>query len=425
MDYEQTVAEAKQLVARALATVKNDSAPAEDKAKVTEWMKMAQDLQAKAAQYKGIADMGAQLAEMEQKNADAAQAAKQAPAGEFKSWGEFLCMAHKAGRGGGYDSRLRVFTEQGENKALSEGVGASGGFLVPDQFLTELRSAQGEANTWRSRATIIPMTRPTVKLPVVDQTASTAGIPHWYGGMKVYWLEEAAQKTETTPSFRQVLLTAFGMAAITYASDELLADSAISLQAFLQGPQGFVGAVNWMEEYAFLRGTGAGQPLGVLNAGCTISQARTATSPAIQYVDLAAMYAHFMPGAKGVWYINTAARETLLTMNGPSANPSYLWGSAISGEPNTLLGMPVVWTEKLPAVGSAGDVLLADPSYYLVGDRQATTVDSTIYNRFEYDQTTWRVVHRVGGMPWLSAPIYLADGSHTVSPFVILGAKTT
>lgn len=423
MDYKQTIAEAKQLLERAQATIGNADATAEDKAKVQEWLDTAKGLQQKAAQLKGIADAGAQIAEMEAQMIANEQATKKSPAGEFKSWGEFLCMAHKAGRGGGVDPRLRIFSD--EVKAMTGGTGAAGDFLVPEQFLAELHAAQGEANTWRSRATIIPMTRPTVKIPVLDQTSTTAGAPHWYGGMKVYWLEEATQKKESAPTFRQLLLTAFSMAAITYASDELLADSAISLQAFLQGPQGFVGAVNWMEEYAFLRGTGAGQPLGVLNAGCTISQPRTATSPVIQYTDLAAMYAHFMPGAKGVWYIHTAAREALLTLSGPSANPSYLWGNAISGEPNTLLGMPVIWTEKLPAPGSAGDVLLADPAYYLVGDRQATTVDSTIYNRFEWDETTWRVVHRVGGAPWLSAPIYLADGTSAVSPFVVLGAKST
>jgi HK97 family phage major capsid protein len=87
--------------------------------------------------------------------------------------------------------------------------------------------------------------------------------------------------------------------------------------------------------------------------------------------------------------------------------------------------MPVVWTEKLPREGTAGDVLLADWSYYLVGDRQATTVDTSIHNKFEYDKTTWRVVHRVDGRPWLSSPLTLADGTSTVSPFVILGAKTT
>ena len=86
-----------------------------------------------------------------------------------------------------------------------------------------------------------------------------------------------------------------------------------------------------------------------------------------------------------------------------------------------LMGMPVTWTEKLPLLGTQGDILLADWRYYIIGDRQATTIESTKFDRWRFDQTSWRVVHRVDGQPWLSAPLTYADGATTVSPFVILG----
>ena len=72
-------------------------------------------------------------------------------------------------------------------------------------------------------------------------------------------------------------------------------------------------------------------------------------------------------------------------------------------------------------LGTQGDILLADWSYYLIGDRQATTIDSTNIFRFRDDITSWRAVHRVEGQPWLSQPFTLADGATTISPFVILG----
>jgi hypothetical protein len=53
------------------------------------------------------------------------------------------------------------------------------------------------------------------------------------------------------------------------------------------------------------------------------------------------------------------------------------------------------------------------------------TIDTSSHERFQYDETSWRAVHRVDGQPWLNAPITLADGSTQISPFVILGAKTT
>jgi HK97 family phage major capsid protein len=81
-----------------------------------------------------------------------------------------------------------------------------------------------------------------------------------------------------------------------------------------------------------------------------------------------------------------------------------------------------VWTEKVPRVGTTGDVVLADWRYYLLGDRQATTIESTKFDRWAYDETSWRVVHRVDGQPWLSAPLTYQDGTTQVSPFVVLSS---
>ena len=75
----------------------------------------------------------------------------------------------------------------------------------------------------------------------------------------------------------------------------------------------------------------------------------------------------------------------------------------------------------MPNLGQPGDVLLADWKYYLIGDRQATTLASSTHFRFRSDLTAWRAVHRVDGKPWLSEPITLADGVDQISPFVILG----
>jgi HK97 family phage major capsid protein len=271
------------------------------------------------------------------------------------------------------------------------------------------------------------MARRQINLPVLDQTGTTAGVPHWFGGMRFYWAEEASAKTETDANFRQVSLVAHKLIGYTRASDELVDDSAISLDAFLSGPLGFAGGVSWMEDYTFFQGSGAGQPLGVINAGATISIARIVQA-GVTYTDLVNMFEAFLPSSNGAWFISQSVISNLMTMTDPASN--YLWptmyaGGAAAGRPPTLLGMPVFFTEKLPRIGTAGDVLLADWRYYLLGDRQATTIESTKFDRWQYDQTSWRVVHRVDGQPWLSTPLTYSDGTTQVSPFVILGAKTT
>jgi len=187
---------------------------------------------------------------------------------------------------------------------------------------------------------------------------------------------------------------------------------------------GFVGGCTWHEDYTFLQGTGAGQPLGVINAGATITVNRAAAN-AISYADLVNMLESFLPSANGVWVAHQSTMSNLMNMmdaaGGAVGTGTYIWGSAAAGVPARLLGLPIIFTEKVPRIGTAGDIGLYDFKYYLLGDRQATTVESTKFDQWAYDQTSWRVVHRVDGQPWLSTQLTYQDGTSTVSPFVILG----
>lgn len=308
-----------------------------------------------------------------------------------------------------------------ETKDLLEQTGAGGGFLVPVEFRPELWGAVYENNPVRARATVIPMRRRQIQMPTLDQTGTTANQTRQHGGIISSWTEEGTSKAETQPAFRQINLVAHKLTCYTEASDELLADEAVGLVAFLNSPMGFSGAIAWEEEYTFLRGTGAGQPLGVLNAAVTLTPARAAAG-AIGIVDIFNMLSQHH-GDNPCWHLSRSAMPQLLALNGPAANPSYVFiPNAREGAPGTLFGFPVYYTEKLPVLGAAGDILLADWSYYLIGDRQATTIDSSMHYRFRYDLTAWRAVHRVDGQPWMSAPLTLADGTTQISPFVILGA---
>lgn len=380
----------------------------------------AKQLQKEAAQLKDIAQTAIDTAVAQ---AEAAQ--DDAPRSHgFKSWGEFLVVANdnmtlpKSQR----DPRVVVFDEgPGARKDMAGSSLAGGGALIPQQFQEQLYALLNENSNVRAQATIIPMRRRQVLIPVLNQTTTTVGLPHWFGGLQFYWAEEGEEKTNSDVAFRQMALTAHKLVALTHTSDELLDDSAVSLEAFLQGPMGFAGGAAWMEEYAFIQGTGAGQPLGVINANATISVAR-ATASTVGYTDIVNMVESLLPSSKAIWMITQNAMSNIIQMNGPTGNASYVWLPTVQGgAPGTLFGYPVVWTDKQPSVGTAGDVLLVDWSKYLVGDRQASTVSSTPFGpRWTYDQTSWRLVHRVDGQPWLSAPFTYSDGSTQVSPFVKL-----
>jgi HK97 family phage major capsid protein len=307
-------------------------------------------------------------------------------------------------------------------KQMVENVGASGGFLVPVEFRPELLQWAWEDNPIRARATVIPMRRRQLQVPTLDHTGTAAGATRQYGGVVASWTEEATQKDETEPEFRQINLVAHKLVCYTESSDELLADEAIGLVALLT--RLFGGAIAWEEEWTFLRGTGAGQPLGVINAGATFVEPR-AVAGTIGIDDIIQMIGHHQ-GSSPIWHITRAAFPTIAQLNGPAGNPSYVFiPNAREGIPATLFGFPIFWTEKLPTLGTQGDILLASWDMYLVGDRQQVTIDTTNIFRFRNDLTSWRAVHRVDGQPWLTQPVTLADGAWQISPFVILGDVAT
>ena len=325
------------------------------------------------------------------------------------------------------DPRLVWFNEErgagnyaSAEKDLSGATGAGGGFLIPEQFLPTLLSKMAEDSIIRPRAMVVPMSSRSVTIPALDQNQSlAAGQPRWFGGMIFYWIGEGQAKPPTDPVFRDIELVAKKIVGFTRASDELLSDNAAGLAAFLTGPKGMAGGVAWNEDYAFFRGNGVGMPLGILQSPGLLT-VRREVAGRISYQDVVRMYAHAMLAPGSRWAASQTALEDLMLMTDPEGH--YVWGNAVDGNPPRLLGLPVDVTEKLPPHGTTGDLMLNDYSNYVIGDRQATTVDSTPYEAWQYDKTSYRVVHRVDGQPWVNAPFTLQDGVTQISPFVALSS---
>ena len=71
------------------------------------------------------------------------------------------------------------------------------------------------------------------------------------------------------------------------------------------------------------------------------------------------------------------------------------------------------------AVMAEGDLILADWSYYLIGDRQQVVVDWSDHVAFLNLQSTVRLYERVDGKPWMDATHTPRKGAAR-SPFIIL-----
>jgi len=306
-----------------------------------------------------------------------------------------------------------------ERKDLVENVGADGGFLVPQQYVEQLFMLSAFGKYVRERALVIPMRGRQIIIPTLDQTGTSTDRSNLYGGVKLTWTEEATEKSETQPAFRQASLIAHKLAAVTQVSDELLADSFMSIETLLA--RMFSEATMNEHDWAFIQGTGAGMPLGIANAasGATIAVPR-AVANAISLADVFNMLTAFT-GQSPIWLAHQSTMPEILGLAGPAANPSYVWiDNAREGVPMTLFGYPIYFTENCPTLGQRGDLILADWSKYVIGLRQDVTVDASMHYAFVDDVTTWRAVSRIDGRPWLSAPITLRDGTSEVSPFVVL-----
>jgi HK97 family phage major capsid protein len=300
---------------------------------------------------------------------------------------------------------------------------SDGGFLIPEILRAELLRVALEKAIVRSRARVIPMDSLTVPFPTVDSTSNVSSV---FGGVTGYWTEEGATLTESQPRFGRVELRANKLTLYTEVPNELIQDARPSLEAFINDI--FPEAIAWFEDVAFFIGGGVGEPLGFLNAPATVSIDR-GTNDTVAWIDIVGMYSRMLPQSldRAVWIVSPEVLPQLLTMVvGVNQNAVWMGGgnfpSASASPPMTMLGRPLIVSEKARQLGTAGDVNFVDFGYYLLGDRQAMSARQSEDFRFNTDVTAFRVIERLDGRPWLSEAITPQNGGDTLSPFVGLAA---
>jgi len=310
--------------------------------------------------------------------------------------------------------------------AMAEASGVAGGYTVPPDFYDELIELIAEQSIVRQHAFVYPMASATAQFPFLDvTTAQAAGISPFFGGLKMSWTAEAQTRTETEPQFKMMELKANELSGYSVSSNILLQDAAFGLETFLM--QLFSHAVAWFEDYAFLQGNGVGKPQGMMNAAAAIGIDR-ATANKVGFADVATMWANLLPASNmsAIWCCSPSVIPQLLQLQDGANRAIFISiDQGATKRPQwSLLGAPVYITEKLPALGTTGDLILIDPDLYVIGDRQEIEIAASEHVNFLQNQMTWRVVERVDGQPWMEKPITLQDGSTQVSPFVTLDVHT-
>ena len=331
----------------------------------------------------------------------------------------FTTIWHKAQPTAGVVERRAAL-----QNVMTTTVPSDGGFLVPERLRSELLRLSLETAIVRPRARVIPMEAPRVPFPAVDSTTNVGSL---YGGIVCYWTEEGATLTASQPSFARVVLDAKKLTALTEMTNEMLADSIISMQAFVDDV--FPEALGFEEDYAFLTGSGVGQPLGVFNAAATITVTKEVGQAAstIVWENIVKMYSRMLPQSlnRGVWIVAPNTFSELATMAlSVGTGGSAIWlTNGVAGPPMSILGRPVIVSEKAAALGTIHDINFIDFGFYLIGDRQAMTAASSEHVAFTRDSTVFRIIERLDGRPWLLSDITPRNGGPTLSPFVTLETR--
>jgi HK97 family phage major capsid protein len=279
-------------------------------------------------------------------------------------------------------------------KALAEGSGASGGFLVPIQYASDvLTMLRARSAVMRLNPTIVPVEKE------LDITSLSTGASAAY-------VAENARIPVTEQTFAQsVLLRPRDLAALVPVSNRLLRDAASnpSVERIIRDDLAEVIALR--ADLAFLRGTGAaGEPLGIRNtAGMTPAPNLGVNGGTPSYDSLkdvvAAIRAQNAPFDNPGWIFHPRLLNTLEKVKDASgrylAETNLLTFDATGGG-GTLLGYPFRTSSQIPinlTTGSSTDTTevfySSDWSEAWIGEEIALRLEVSGEASYSTDGTTW------------------------------------
>ncbi|MCA0979078.1 phage major capsid protein [Qipengyuania flava] len=265
-----------------------------------------------------------------------------------------------------------------EYKSVSGAAASDGGYAVPRQIDALIARQLTQASPIRAIAQVV-------------QTGS-AGYRKLVttGGTASGWVSETQARPETdTPGFAEIAPPTGELYANPAASQAMLDDAGFDLESWLAGE--IAAEFARAEGAAFVNGSGVNQPRGFLAAPASSAGDSTRAFGTLQYVgsgdsaglgsaaeialiDLVhALKAGHRQGASFVMNSATLAEiRKLKTDDG-----AFLWQPGlVEGQPDRLLGYPVVEAEDMPDV-AAGACPIAFGNFrngYLIAERSATQV---------------------------------------------------
>ena len=339
----------------------------------------------------------------------------------FASLGEQLQAIVSAAKTHTADKRLLQVNNA--VKGANEGVDADGGYAIQEDFAGQILETAVSTGDILSRVDsyTVGANSNAARWLMIDETDVSASV---FGGVQMYWAAEGATVTASRPKFKELKLDLEKMMGFAYATDELLQDA-----AFMSGFFGtaFTVAANRLLEDAIICGDGEGKPAGILKSGALIETPAEAgqTVNTLTTKNILSMWSRalFTGRRNAVWLIHPDLEDQLPQLM-LGDKPVWMPEGGISGaQYQTILGRPVLFNDNCKAMGSVGDVILADLKQYMLLRKGSAKQDWSMHVEFLTDQHCFRMVLRCNGTPKVTAPVKLKNSVRTRSPFVTLAAR--
>lgn len=357
----------------------------------------------------------------------------------LKSYGHFLSEVrdYKVKGESGAPTIMKAYKSDAILKAatgMGELIGSDGGFLVPPTFSKNIFERVYTENNLLSRTDQYTCAGNSMVFPR-NAESSRANGSRW-GGVRAYWVQEGSTITLSAPTFGRLTLNLHKLACTAAVTEELLADasgSGMAMEAYLN--KVFSSEIAFAINAAIVRGTGSGQPLGLINAPCavTVSKETGQDAATITSANIVKMWQRrFALGPTGqyVWLVNQdiGSQLHLLTLGiGTAGVVTYMPPGGLSSKPYaTLMGAPVIETEWNSTLGTVGDIILVDLSQYVTINKGVGSVNtlSSMHVYFLSDQQAFKTTWRTDGSMWQADALTPYQGTNTQSPVVLLATRS-
>lgn len=341
----------------------------------------------------------------------------------FASAGEQLQAIAQATKAGFHNVDKRLL-QINAAAGMSEGVPADGGFLLQPTFVAGVREKIYSTGSILSRVTTTPIGAGSNSIVrrMVDETSRVDGSR--FGGLQAFWVAEAGAGTRKKPKYRQHRQTLEKIIALLPTTEELLED-AVALQADMNRivPQ----ELRFVAEDAVINGTGAGMPLGLLNAAALVSVAKETSQAADSVVkeNIFKMYARAYAAnrANMVWLINQDVEPQLFGLALGDQGIYFPAGTFANQPLATLFGRPVIPVEYAATLGDQGDIMFVDLAEYEIIEKGGIRTQFSMHVLFDTDEQEFKFTWRINGQPFWNSALTPFKGTNTLSPYITLDAR--